>query len=222
MCCSEQRAETFEYEIEANAVFESRFSVGLLGLSRRRDCVSSLGSLSKHTKIEVTMSLKRTINKDAEKVIETYKSATEMPFDQQDAFRRAIRELNDACLCLVFVQDYDDSKVVLADRTFRALYQDRYFSGGEIKDIGELEYLESQVVPLDDQDLRKKLEEADRELDRVKRVLERQEQAAAELRRQLIEQGPVKTLTPIQDRLTVRPYPLSGQHELVQKSRSKS
>ena len=149
------------------------------------------------------MSFKR-IDSEVEKVVETYFDTKELTSAQQSALKDAFGHLADANLCLVVVAEHESdsgcAELVLANKDARSRYDERYFAGSEV-DWSELRYLESKVVPLDARDLREKLEAADREVERVKRVLERQERDAEELRRQLIAQGPAKTLTPVQDRI---------------------
>lgn len=161
------------------------------------------------------MSVRKKIDTRIQKVVERRLDTNALSREQQASIRGAVEMLQRANLCLVMV-DEDGKELVFANHEAREMYDEAFFSGWAI-DLTGLGYLESQVVTIDSNELRRQLEDADDDVRRLGEALKMRERAAAELRAAM-SALPASSKTPIQDRL----ISLSGQHELVQKSRSKS
>lgn len=156
---------------------------------------------------------KSRIDKEVEKVSETYLETTDLTCAQQGSLKDAFGDLADNNLCLVLIPEHEStsgcSELVLANKDVRSRYDERQLTGIEV-DVFELRYLKSEIVPLDSDDLRRKLEDADAEVRRLGEVLLMRERAAAELRAAIAElPAPSKT-------------PLQGQHAALRRARGES
>lgn len=157
------------------------------------------------------MSTRKKIDTRFQKVVENRLDTNTLSREQQASIRGAVEMLQRANLCLVIAEGEDGEELVFANCDVREMYDETFFSGWSI-DLTRLGHLESQVVTIDSNELRRQLEDADDEVRRLGEALKMRERAAAELRAAMSDL-PASSKTPIQ---------LSGQHELVQKSRSKS